>query len=151
MKVKLYYIVSIISLCTISCVYPKYLYIKNMTDQDIEIYETVNYGSPSNDSLINRWMRANAISNQQRYHTILKKDSILFVEFVYGKKSNTELIDSLYRLYIEQFIVISKSDTIIFNQKDIIRKINEVWAERNSNPSVKLKRRERNRLIWEFR
>jgi hypothetical protein len=138
------------------CVSKKYIYLQNKTNHDIQIYkkEIVDVGQ---DSVMKMAMKKNNIHENYetgtlaiQYHKILKKDSLAFLDIVYGEKSRTELVDPNSNYFNGLLIIISNADTILFTQKEIMKKINESWSNKNSNSTIKLKAYEKNQLIWEF-
>jgi hypothetical protein len=157
MNVKILLLFLMIISC-VSCVSKKYILIQNKTDHDIHIYKKVTYDIPKNDSVMKLVIQKNNIDSYYKdeiltmdYYTILKKDSIVFLDIIYGEKSKTELVDSNTNYLNTSLMIISNSDTTRFTQREIIKKVNEVWVNRNSNPYVKLEAHEKNRLIWEFK
>ncbi|MDH6354072.1 hypothetical protein M2132_000394 [Dysgonomonas sp. PH5-45] len=139
------------------CVSKKYIYIQNKTDHDIQVYK-IDILDVGNDSDMKMVMQKNNLySNLQngkltmRYQRVLKPDSLAFLDVVYGEKSKTELIDSNSNYFNGLLVILSKTDTIMFNQTEIIQKVNEAWFERNTDSSIKLKVHEKTRLTWKFR
>ncbi|WP_158648318.1 hypothetical protein, partial [Candidatus Symbiothrix dinenymphae] len=127
----------------------------------IYVYHMVPYYIPENDSIDKTRELKNHPDSYYKdeiltvnYHKVLKKDSIVFLDLIFGEKSKTELVDTnanYYPFCMSHLMIVSGFDTIRFGQKEIVKKINEAWTIKNSNSSVKLKAREKSILIWEFK
>ncbi len=157
MKTNIFLLLLFLSFIGYGCVSKKYIYIQNKTDHDIQVYK-IDILDVGNDSVMKMIMQKNNLySNLEngkltmRYQRVLKPDSLAFLDIVYGEKSKTELVDFTSNYFNGSLIIVSKADTIKFNQKEIIQKVNEAWFERNTDSSIKLKAHEKNRLIWKFR
>ena len=157
MKAKVFLSLLFLFLIVFGCISKKYVYIQNKTDHDIHVYRT-NIYDIEQDSLIRMIMQKNNHYNNYKegkltmhYYKVLKPDSLVFLDVVYGEKSKTELVDTNSNYFNSSLVIVLNADTMLFIQKEIIQKINETWAKKNSNFSVKLKNQDKTRLIWEFR
>jgi hypothetical protein len=146
MKAKIFLQLLFLFFVSVGCVSKKYVYVKNKTEHNIQIYKTDTYDIPENNSLIKMILQEDSLYGNyetgkltQYYYGVLKPDSLAFLDIIYGEKSKTELVDSNSNYFSTTLIIVSKSDTILFNQKEIIKKINEVWTNRNFNSPVKLR------------
>lgn len=157
MRTKIFSSLLFLLLIGYGCVSKKYVYIQNDTGYDIQIYKT-DVLDVEQDSVMKMIMQKNNLYDNYKngkltmqYHKVLGKDSLAFLDIVYGEKSKTELIDSNSNYFNSPLIIVSNADTVLFTQKEIIWKVNEAWVKRNSNSSVKLKAHEKNRLIWKIK
>ena len=133
-----------------SCVPYLNIFIQNKTQGDIEIHEIIirqwpeEYGDVALQNGVDTFSYKCG-QDQQAYLTL---------KYVARSRSRSRspLFDSIFAVYETiTLTIISNSDTVFFDQRESIRRINEAWAEKNADDPSQKWRKSSSRLIWEIR